>query len=365
MKTMILLLFILRSTITIPSTAAEPPTDAPYPPSPIIESVTFDFTTHKRFAPGSDNWPITWAGDGHQYTAWGDGGGFSGTNSQGRVTLGVARVQGDKEDYQGFNVWGGQHAEAPSSFGGKSYGILCVENILYLWVAPQPNPHLKESRLAWSIDYGKTWQQADWAFSFDDQLTIPTFLNFGKNYESARDIYVYSYYIHPTWGPGNSTEGRHGFDVHAPGRVYLSRVPKEAILDRDQYQFFAGMDEDENPRWSSDLIQKQPAFEDSNGVGWNMSVSYNKGIKRYILCTEHTETHAGKLGIFDAPEPWGPWATIAYDDNWGEGHIPLNTFYWNFSNKWLSEDGKRFVLLFTGKDENDSWNTVEGEFLLK
>ena len=49
---------------------------APYPPSAVITGVTFDWSTHVRLAPGSDNWPITWADDDHQYTCWGDGGGF-------------------------------------------------------------------------------------------------------------------------------------------------------------------------------------------------------------------------------------------------------------------------------------------------
>jgi hypothetical protein len=39
-----------------------------------------------------------------------------------------------------------------------------------------------------------------------------------------------------------------------------------------------------------------------------------------------------------------------------------STFYWNFSNKWLSPDGKDFVMIFTGTGSNDSWNTIRGRF---
>lgn len=53
---------------------------APYPPSPVITAVAFDFASRDRRAPGSDNWPITWADDDHQYAAWGDGGGFGSTS---------------------------------------------------------------------------------------------------------------------------------------------------------------------------------------------------------------------------------------------------------------------------------------------
>jgi Carbohydrate binding module (family 6) len=92
-----------------------------------------------------------------------------------------------------------------------------------------------------------------------------------------------------------------------------------------------------------------------------MAVSYNSGIGRYILTTEHTKSHAGNLGNFDAPEPWGPWTTVGYYSNW-QGFD--NPFYWNFSNKWLSEDGLDFTLIFTGVKANDSWNTIRGRFKL-
>ncbi len=353
MKSIVLLLLVAVA-------AAAPP----YPTSPVIAGVEFDFSTHRRLAPGSDNWPTTWADDGNLYSAWGDGGGFGGTNSKGRVFLGIARISGDATDYTGKNIWGGFEPENPAQFGGKSYGILSVGGILYLWVAPQPNPHLDDCRIAISKDHGATWQFADWRFAFADGLTIPTFLNFGRDYAGARDDYVYSYYVQPAWGPGKATKTTsHTFDVHQPGKIYLSRVPKDAILDRTRHEFFAGIGENGKPTWSGDLAKKRPVFEDPRGVGWNLSVSYNQGLRRYMLCTEHTETHAGKLGIFDAPEPWGPWTTVAYDDAWGAGNVEVSTFYWNFPPKWLSADGTQFTFVFTGKNSNDSWNTVAGRFV--
>ena len=83
-----------------------------------------------------------------------------------------------------------------------------------------------------------------------------------------------------------------------------------------------------------------------------------------MLTTEHTKTLGGFMGLHDAPEPWGPWTTVYYTDDFGEGAVEKKTFYWNFSNKWLSSDGKDFVMVFTGRGENDSWNTVEGSFEL-
>jgi hypothetical protein len=157
----------------------------------------------------------------------------------------------------------------------------------------------------------------------------------------------------------------HTFDVHRPGRIHLSRVPKAGMLERERHEFFAGISTDGRPSWTADLSKKRPVFEDPNGVGWNVSVSYNPGVRRYVLSTEHTETHAGKLGMFDAPQPWGPWTTVAYEEAWGAGHIEVSTFYWNFIQKWLSRDGTSFTMVFTGSRTNDSWNTVAGRFVLR
>ena len=341
---------------------AQTPTP-PYPPSPVIERIELDFRTHQRQAPGSDNWGTTWADDGHLYSVWGDGGGFGGSNGRGRVLLGVARIEGDGITYTGKNIWGGHQPVKPATFGGKSYGMLSVGGTLYMWVAPQPNPHLATSTIATSKDRGETWTLADWHFKFEDGLTIPTFLNFGRDYAGARDGFVYSYYIQPAWGPGPAKKTpAHTFDVHAPGRIHLSRVPKNAILDRWRYEFFAGL-KNGAPTWTSDVTQKQPVFSDVNGVGWNLSVSYNAGLRRYLLATEHTETHAGKFGLFDAPEPWGPWTTVAYEEAWGAGVIEVTGFYWVFPPKWMNADGTQFTMMFTGKNSNDSFNTVSGRFV--
>ena len=44
---------------------------APYPTSDFITAVDFNWSTRVKLAPGSDNWPITWSDDDHQYTSAG------------------------------------------------------------------------------------------------------------------------------------------------------------------------------------------------------------------------------------------------------------------------------------------------------
>jgi hypothetical protein len=327
----------------------------PYPPSNI--RVKYNKHTQEQFAPGSDNFQVTWADDDHQYAAWGDGGGFGGTNTEGRVKLGVARIEGDKNTYQGINVWGGFDPENPAQFEGKSWGMICIDSILYMWVTTEQHPHIEEVTLAYSIDYGAHWTKSDVRFYNSEKMTIPTFLQFNKAYSGARDEYVYSYFIH-------SLLQTEDFGISKPGKIYLARALKEHILDKSKYEYFAG-NNDSSAFWTNSVDEKQAVFiNNSDGVGWNLSVSYNAPLQRYFLMTEHTKTHAGYHAIFDAPTPWGPWTTVEYiKGNWLDYG---STFFRCFSNKWLSEDGKDFVMIYTGTNwdgNNDAWNLIEGSFV--
>jgi hypothetical protein len=343
------------------------PAGPPYPPSPVLRGITLDWTTHQRDAIGSDNWQLTWADDGHQYAAWGDGGGFGGTNSAGRVSLGVARIEGAPDGYRGVNVWGGNGALYPATFEGKSWGMISTGGALYMWVVPKSllADMQSEARLYRSPDHGATWQPADWAFTRADGLTIPTICQFGKDNNGARDRYVYHYFISP--------RDASGYNIQRPGAIYLARSPETELMHHAAYEFFAGMSGG-RPSWTRDLAAKAPVFEDrENGVGWVSSVTYVHGLRRYILMCEHTSSSRGNFGMFDAPEPWGPWTMVTYlneseGNYFGAGHVEPNTFFWNIPVKWQSLDGKRFTIVFTGAGRgknNDSFNLVSGEFLLR
>jgi hypothetical protein len=103
-------------------------------------------------------------------------------------------------------------------------------------------------------------------------------------------------------------------------------------MARGAYEFFSGMTRGRT-RWTKKVAEKTPVFEDrDNGIGWVLSIGYNTGLKRYLLMTDHIASNRGNLGIFDAPEPWGPWTTAVFLDeaqgtNFGAGHIEANTFF--------------------------------------
>lgn len=359
---------------------------SPYPDSPIITGYSLDWSRHRRGAQGSDNFQLTWADDNHLYGAWGDGGGFGGTNKNGRVGLGVARISGPGHNWKGANRWSGLNTENPAQFGGKgkSWGMISVDGVFYMLVVPDVVPgkgyrnHYEYVEVWKSTNHSATWHRPSWKFMQSENLTIPTFLNFSRDntgVPSELGDYVYVYFIRPR-NTSMEQQGLKGVGliVHKPGIIYLARVPRKNIAaSKSDYQFYCGLDSAGNPLWGG-ISQKQPVFEDPDGVGWCMSAHYNPGLQRYILCTEHGLSHVGRMGIFDAPTPWGPWTTVLYCTEaspFGKtrpgSNLPWrnNVFFIAFATKWLSEDGRSFTLNFTGGGQgadNDSFNTVYGTF---
>jgi CubicO group peptidase (beta-lactamase class C family) len=134
---------------------------APYPPSKAIVGLTWaPKAAIVRKAKGSDNWPLTWADDDRQYTAYGDGWGFEPLVPT-KLGLGFARVEGEPLGFKGKNIrspTGEQVGDGAK--GKKASGILCVGGVLYLWTRNASN-----AQLAWSKDHGQTWAWADWRMS--------------------------------------------------------------------------------------------------------------------------------------------------------------------------------------------------------
>jgi hypothetical protein len=322
--------------------------------------VRFDDRTARTAAPGSDIWPITWADDGHLYTAWGDGGGFGGTNQDGRVSFGVARVEGGKRDYRGVNLAGGRNAPHPMPFAGKSEGLLALGPTLYVWRDGEGGSlgYFKSIALWRSDDHGATWREVGVRFSKaggdfagnDEGIFAPAFCQFGRAYAGARDGYVYTY-APDTIDPAH-------WHIRRPGRINLLRVPRDQIESKAAYEFCAEVGPGSSPRWTKDPAQRQPVWADATQGTHRIAVSYNPGLGRYLLTTI-THNRDGWMSIYDAPEPWGPWTHVHTEFNperWG-----TYTIIFTFVNKWLGADGRDFVIVHT---KDDRWATIEGRFSL-
>lgn len=307
----------------------------PYPLSPVVTNLTWaPKETIVRKAKGSDNWPLTWSDDGHQYTAYGDGNGFEPFTKE-KLSLGLARVEGGPADFTGANLRSATLDQLGDGIRGKkASGILMAGGTLYLWVRNAGN-----SLLAWSADHGNTWTWADWKFT--TSFGCPTFLNFGRDYAGARDEFVYVY------SPDSDS-------AYAPAdRMVLARVPKDRVRDRAAYEFFQRADVKGEPIWTRDIAYLGPVFAHP-GRCYRSGVSYSAGLKRYLWVQIIPGTQGrrpdtrfeGGFGVYDAPEPWGPWTTAYFTEKWDVG--PGETA--SFPTKWMSDDGKTLHLVFSGDD---------------
>ena len=304
--------------------------EAPYPASEFITKVEFaPISDLIRKACGSDNWPITWADDDNQYTAYGDGWGFE-PKVEKKLSLGIAKVVGFPPDFQGVNIRTASGERiGQGKEGAKASGMLMVDGVLYMLARNTGN-----SQLAWSADYGKKWEWSEWKFT--ESFGYPTFLNFGKNYAGARDNYVYIY--------------SHDSDsAYLPGdRMVLARVHKKRIKDRRAYEFFKGLDCCGKPIWTKDIKKRGAVFEHPARC-YRSGIVYNAGLKRYLWCQviPGGDTRAeGGFGIYESSQPWGPWRTVFFTRKWDIG--PGETS--SIPAKWISADGKTCYLLFSGDD---------------
>ena len=102
---------------------------------------------------------------------------------------------------------------------------------------------------------------------------------------------------------------------------------------------------------------------DSNGIG-GIAVVYSPSINRYLL-TSHHGYFVGRFGFFDSPNPWGPWTTVGYYNNWqGLGKFKAGMAH-SFPSKWISQDGKIMYMIYSGAGNWDSFNLMKVKLELK
>ncbi|HWB99497.1 MAG TPA: DUF4185 domain-containing protein, partial [Bryobacteraceae bacterium] len=278
----------------------------------------------------------TWGDDDELYAAYSEGEGFAAGRRN--LSLGFAKITGDPPRHHAEDI----PSDADTPAGEQQIrptGMLMTGSTLYLFVRNYAaGGDRRHVRLGWSHDHARHWTWADWHFS--RTFGCPEFVQYGRNNAGARDRYVYII--------SQDNDDARDYDTHA----VLARVPRERLSDRGAYEFFRGLDPNGDPLWSRDIEQRRPVFSDPLGVQ-HVAVSYNPRLRRYLLTSKHrvssSEGGSGSqnasLGVFDAPEPWGPWTTVYYDDHWFRNHY---TYHHTIPTKWIDEDGKSMWMVFSG-----------------
>lgn len=63
----------------------------------------------------------------------------------------------------------------------------------------------------------------------------------------------------------------------------IRRWLKQKVKNRHDYEFFAGLNDSGQARWTIDLHQRAPVFV-SPGQCYRSGVTYHSGLKRYLWC---------------------------------------------------------------------------------
>ena len=342
------LLFLLLFPIVCSAQTMNPP-----------QSTFFSTAAEEAFStyqlPGDgDLWPTCWADDDNLYTANGDGTAF--TSAKDRYDMAVSVITGMPPHLHGTTI----ATDVGTNWSGVSYnrkptGMLCINRTLYLAFQNLRTATFDDApaaSIAKSTDHGVTWtwDTAAPMFGNPDDPTDPRayrfttifFLDYGKNSVNAMDGYVYAYGLDYNW--------------RRQQLLYLARVPNRSILARTSWEFYVGTDIAGNPRWSSDITQKEavladhrllypstfgkhcPADQPVIGQG---GVVYDAPLKRYIFSSWSCATHQ----LYEAPHPWGPWSHFLSND-FGPLRQSLNYGQYGTSipSKYISADGKTLYL---------------------
>lgn len=267
---------------------------------------------------------------------------------------------------------------APHYYG---HGVLAVGDDLYQFLATldQAEDHPRRwtgAKLIHSPDGGATWRNRDgsspvvwedWkeqsreSLAFfnepDGCFSLLAFLQQGRGYAANRDGYVYVY------GLNGSVDG-------LMNQLMLFRVPKDRVLDRSAYRFFAGRRRGGAPRWSADIAARQPVHSFPLGwvnstnlfpgdlvvESWLPSVVWNPGLGLYMMSSAGVGcapdgTEFGKpsyLGLWVAEQPWGPWRQIHEDTAWTPGgDLAARAYAPQIAPGWIAPDGQSFWLVWS------------------
>jgi hypothetical protein len=271
------------------------------------------YSTYQVFGDG-DLWPSCWAKDDRLYTANGDGTAFN--HAASRYDMAISVLRGLPPALTGRTI----ATDVGSNWSGKNYnrkptGMLCIHGDIYLAFQNLSLNFVDTpaASIAKSTDHGKTWTwdkaapmfgapaQPDSPLAY--RFTTIFFLDYGKDSRRAIDEYVYAYGLDRNW--------------RSQQDLYLARVPNKEIQTRTAWEFFAGMDDTGNPRWSREIAQKAAVLTDERLLYTKMldgnakgcednhkpigqgGVVYDAPLKRYIFASWSCTTHE----FYEAAQP--------------------------------------------------------------
>jgi hypothetical protein len=277
----------------------------------------------RRAAPGSDNWPVTWGRDGRLYTSYGDGWGFE-PRAPRKLSLGLSVIDGDAGHFRGTNLASDGERTGDGARGPKASGLVMVDGTLWMWVRNTGNATLWRS-----ADRGRHWTEA---FRLSESFGSPSFAQEGR--DGGKAAFVYSV----------SQDGPSAYE--SDNHLVLARAPRRRLGERDAWEFFSGTDVGGKAAWSTDIAARRPVFRAPRRCQ-RAEMAFHAPSGRYLLALGYD--HDGGWGLYEAPAPWGPWATVFHTGQWDLA----GTHGYRLPVKWIR--GNTLWLVFSGVKENDAF----------
>ena len=309
-------LALLATLLGSPAEAA-----SPYPLSKRITAVQWDTGSYQFGGVDGDIWPMTWAADGRVLGAWGDGQ----LVCPAKASYGIASIGTALPGTEMSKVFCGP---GPIDLG-KIMALIATTDTIYARFILQDG---SAGYPIWkSTDGGSSWTLPASPLPF----YIDTFVQIGRGNAGAAGDYVYA--LQPS-----ETE------------IRLLRVRPDSVQWSDAYEFFNGSAY--APAWRLGPSASKPIFVDLAGT-IRPIITYVPGLKRYVLTVAHakrgTTVVSNRLGVFEAPNLWGPWRTVTYVDNF-LGMTGGQWFGMNFPVKWQADGGNTLWATFACFDKSSA-----------
>lgn len=372
--------------------------------------VQFEVETLKRLGFKGDNWCITWVKDGSQITSMDDG---HWLNEEYYYHNHLYRITGSAAEFARHDIAGYPQFKdsGPGWFG---YGIYAVNGAIYSMVSKTPGPNwsgpFRGVKILKSPDNGQNWYRV--SRDGDNRLLAPLdetkdevnknemfFLEEFGQYRDNKPAYPFSFCSFVQNGQDNSAAKDDYIYIYSPEgshahKLLLARVKNCEIEHRDKWEYFKFWDGYE-PVWTVDLNDRGsvyvfPEKNDNNEYfgwySWLPSVVWNPGLNLYIMVNGGTyaghalsasakdyydrwmHTKTGSLGFWYSENPYGPWKQFFYTEYWTVDDEKNLTYQPKLSPKWISEDGRRMVLIWSDAMKNEQgrshsvnylWNQME------
>ena len=379
------------------------------PPKPI--DVSFHTETMTRIDDHGDNWCITWTHEGDQVTSMCDG---NWLNGEYHYHNHLYRIVGEadgftREDIPEYPQFTYDHT------GWFGYGVISIGKNLYSTVSKTPGEDwsgpFRGIKMLKSSDSGKSWYRVNsqgeeryldpWDDSAREDISPEEmfFMEESGRFKRDRMAFPFSFCSFVQNGQANAAAQDDYIYIYSPegsqsNQLLLARVKHDEIEKRNKWEYFVSWEGIE-PRWTEDLGKRGiiHEFPDKNESGeyfgwysWLPSVVWNEGLGLYIMVNGGTyagrgltnsgkdyysawmHTKTGSLGFWYAEKPYGPWYQFFYTDYWIVDEEKNRTYQPKLSPKWISEDGKNMVLIWSDAMKNEEgkshtvnyrWNQME------